>query len=167
LVLDDLTSALDPATTEFVLKETICRVLKGKTLIMSTNDMSILKYADYIYYMEDGKILKHGNFESIRQTELWKKQQELLDEIDAQKKYEGSSVNIDSKLPNLVLNKEKSIAVKPETESSIAPQKKIQPIMFLGLDLGLYIYLFKQMGGLTSLAIIVFIMSVGNLMSDY
>ena len=39
--------------------------------------------------------------------------------------------------------------------------------MFLGLDLGLYIYLFKQMGGLTSLAIIVFIMSVGNLMSDY
>lgn len=167
LVLDDLTSALDPATTEFVLKETIGRVLKGKTVIMSTNDMSVLKFADYIYYFEDGKVVTEGSFQKIQSTELWKKQQELLDEIHAQKKVAQEVTPETDQLPKLEIKKDPSKVVKTDPATPHSSNSKITPIIFLGIDIGLFVYLFKQMGGLNKLLVIVGLMSLESLVYEY
>lgn len=167
LILDDLTSALDAATTEFILKETIGRVLKGKTVIMSTNDMSLLKFADYLYYMEDGRVVQEGDFRSIQSSELWKKQQELLDEIQAQKTQAREELPPNTSMQKLELKKELSIIPAQEKNYPQTPSKKIKSVVIFGVDIGLYVYLFREMGGFRKLAIIIALMTVESLASDY
>ena len=108
-IIDDITSALDSETTLFIIKETIGRVLKGKTVIMTTNNLSFLKYADHIVYIQDGKILSEGKLSTIENTELWKKHlqhdqtsnKKLLEIEDKKKEPETADI-----LPNLSLNKQ-------------------------------------------------------------
>ena len=79
-ILDDIVSALDSGVASFVMKETIGKYLKGRTVILSTHNLSTLPYSDYIIYMEHGKIVQEGDFASMSQNVLWKKHTELFEE---------------------------------------------------------------------------------------
>lgn len=73
-------SALDSGVASFVMKETIGKYLKGRTVILSTHNLSTLPYSDHVIYMENGRIAQEGNFASMSQNELWKKFNELFEE---------------------------------------------------------------------------------------
>lgn len=79
-IFDDLLSALDGKVGAFIMEETILGQLKGKSIIMITHGLQYLKYTDYIYVMDHGKIILEGDFESIKETELYQKFLEL-DEV--------------------------------------------------------------------------------------
>ena len=66
-------AALDGKIGAFITEETIMKQLKGKTVILVTHSLQYLKYSDFIYVMEQGEIAEKGDFEKIRNTELYQK----------------------------------------------------------------------------------------------
>lgn len=62
------------------MEETILGQLKGKSVVMVTHGLQYLKYTDYIYVMDEGKIKLEGDFSKIKETELYTKFLEL-DEV--------------------------------------------------------------------------------------
>ena len=72
-IFDDVMSALDAKVGAFITQETIMKQLKGKTVILVTHGLQYLKYSDYIYVMEEGEIAEQGEFEQIKDTELYQK----------------------------------------------------------------------------------------------
>lgn len=67
LLLDEPTSALDAATAQAV-EETILRVFRGKTILMITHDMSLLKGMDQVVVMEEGEVKGCGAYETLLTT---------------------------------------------------------------------------------------------------
>jgi ABC-type multidrug transport system fused ATPase/permease subunit len=79
LVLDEATSALD-AETERAISDALMQ-LKGKTtVLLIAHRLSTVKNADEIYYLEKGKLISHGTFESLRRQ---------LPQFDSQAKLMG------------------------------------------------------------------------------
>jgi ABC-type multidrug transport system fused ATPase/permease subunit len=67
LILDEATSALD-GETEAEIAQAIQSV-KGKvTVIMIAHRLSTVQNADVVVYLEDGKIVKSGTFNEVRQA---------------------------------------------------------------------------------------------------
>jgi ABC-type multidrug transport system fused ATPase/permease subunit len=67
LILDEATSALD-GETEAEIAQAIQSV-KGKvTVIMIAHRLSTVQNADVVVYLEDGKIMKSGTFNEVRQA---------------------------------------------------------------------------------------------------
>lgn len=67
LLLDEITSALDPFTTKAVLD-----LIKGiyhkqeLTIILITHDMEVIKYlCDYVYVLHDGEVIENGPIKAI------------------------------------------------------------------------------------------------------
>lgn len=79
-VFDDVMSALDAKVGSFIMEETILKQLKGKTVLLVTHGLQYLKYSDYIYVMDEGKMILQGKFEDVQSSELYKKF-EQLDEV--------------------------------------------------------------------------------------
>ena len=64
IVLDEATSSLDNVTESSVMKS--INALHGeKTLIIITHRLSTIKYCDYIYKLEKGKIIDQGTYDSV------------------------------------------------------------------------------------------------------
>ena len=64
LIFDEATSALD-SQTEKQIQDNIFE-LKGRyTVIMIAHRLSTIKNADQIYYLKEGKIVAHGNFDEL------------------------------------------------------------------------------------------------------
>ena len=76
-IFDDIMSALDGKIGAFIYEQTILKQLKDKTVILVTHGLQYLKFADYIYVMDEGEIKQEGGFEDIRRTELYQKFQEI------------------------------------------------------------------------------------------
>ena len=81
ILMDDPLSALDLHVGEYIMQETVLKELKGKTIVMVTHALNYLKYFDYIYFMEDGKVSIEGDYKTISENE---QVQELI------KKYKSS-----------------------------------------------------------------------------
>ena len=79
-IFDDVMSALDGKVGAFITEETIMKQLKGKTVILVTHGLQYLKYSDYIYVMDQGEIVEQGEFDQVKDTELYQKFIEL-DEV--------------------------------------------------------------------------------------
>lgn len=72
LVLDDPLSALNMEVADKIMEEAICKSLKGKTRIITTHAIHYLKYADYVYVMERGKIKLEGTYKNVKDSEIIK-----------------------------------------------------------------------------------------------
>ena len=72
-------SALDAKVAAFITQETILKQLKGKTIILVTHSLQYLQCSYYIYVMDEGEIAEQGNFEQIKETELYKKFIQLVE----------------------------------------------------------------------------------------
>lgn len=64
-LLDDPISSLDINVGTQVMEKGICGYLGGKTRVVTTHALPYLKFFDYIYIMEDGRIIEQGNYDHI------------------------------------------------------------------------------------------------------
>jgi ABC-type multidrug transport system fused ATPase/permease subunit len=64
LILDESTSALDTKTEQEIV-ENILMKMKSITRVVIAHRLSTIKEADKIIYMKSGKIIAHGNFQSV------------------------------------------------------------------------------------------------------
>lgn len=65
-LLDDVLSAVDIHVGTFIIEECLNKYLVGKTRIMITHNVDYLKYVDRIYVMENGKIMKEGTLDALK-----------------------------------------------------------------------------------------------------
>ncbi|MEG8098993.1 ABC transporter ATP-binding protein [Candidatus Liberibacter brunswickensis] len=75
LVLDEATSALD-TYTENLIRQALSRLMKGRTTIVIAHRMSTITEADYIIFIEDGKVSEMGDQKYLLQKKdgsLYKK----------------------------------------------------------------------------------------------
>jgi ATP-binding cassette subfamily C protein len=68
VIFDESTSALD-VHTESALFKALHTFLKEKTVIIIAHRLSTVKRADYIYVLENGKILEEGTREKLESLE--------------------------------------------------------------------------------------------------
>jgi ABC-type multidrug transport system fused ATPase/permease subunit len=67
LLLDEPTSSLDPRT-EILAYERIFAAFPNKTIVSTLHRLHLLRFFDYIYYMEDGRIAAEGTLEKLLKT---------------------------------------------------------------------------------------------------
>ncbi len=67
VIYDEALSSLQQEQETKVVSQ-IIKMLPGKTLILITNNVEILKYCDYIYYLKDGNIIEQGDFNTITKS---------------------------------------------------------------------------------------------------
>ncbi|MDX1941225.1 MAG: ABC transporter ATP-binding protein [Saprospiraceae bacterium] len=82
VLLDEPTSSVDPKT-ELKIYEKIFREFADKAIISSLHRLHLLTHFDYIYVLENGRIVDEGTFEHLRAfspifQELWRHQEETL-----------------------------------------------------------------------------------------
>ncbi|MCL4638487.1 MULTISPECIES: ABC transporter ATP-binding protein [Olivibacter] len=80
VLLDEPTSSIDPKT-EVKIYQHLFEEFKEKALISSLHRLYLLPYFDYIYILQNGRIVDEGNFvdlkaRSVLFEELWKHQRE-------------------------------------------------------------------------------------------
>lgn len=78
VIMDDPISALDINVGKFIMEETIKGYLKDKTRVIATHAIAYLKYFDYIYIIDEGKIINEGDYEFIKQTNEYKEIQNII-----------------------------------------------------------------------------------------
>jgi ATP-binding cassette, subfamily C (CFTR/MRP), member 1 len=64
-IFDDPLSALDQYVGKHIFENCFVKMLKNKTRIISSHQIQYSKYADYIYVLDDGKIIEEGTFEKL------------------------------------------------------------------------------------------------------
>ncbi|KAG8877736.1 hypothetical protein FRB97_003150 [Tulasnella sp. 331] len=66
VILDDTLSAVDAHVGKSILDQCLLNgPLSKRTRIMVTHAMHVVPYSDYVYLMDDGKIIEHGTYESL------------------------------------------------------------------------------------------------------
>ncbi len=68
LILDEATSNLDSENETRILNA-IEKLHGGMTILMIAHRLSTIRKADYIYFIEDGKVLEEGNWTSLLEKE--------------------------------------------------------------------------------------------------
>jgi len=81
LILDEATSSLDPES-ERIVRNNLAKISQDRTVIIVSHRLSMLKDADIIIVLEDGKLLEHGNHQHLVNhcglyKNLWEQQMEL------------------------------------------------------------------------------------------
>tara|TARA_X000001036_G_C20672250_1_gene802894 strand:- start:627 stop:2429 length:1803 start_codon:yes stop_codon:yes gene_type:complete len=77
MVLDEATASLDGIVEKNVIDQ-LKEFSKSKIVIMVTHNVKLCNEADNIFLLDSGKIKKHGNFEKLKNDDLFKK---LLNEL--------------------------------------------------------------------------------------
>ena len=82
VLLDEPTSSVDPKTELAIYRE-LLREFADKAVVSTLHRLHLLPLFDYIYIMQDGKIVDEGSFLDLRQRsvifqEMWAHQEEAL-----------------------------------------------------------------------------------------
>lgn len=67
LVLDDSTSAID-SNTEDQIQQAMRRILAGRTTFLITHRLSLIRSADYILLMKNGRLIAQGSHDELLHT---------------------------------------------------------------------------------------------------
>lgn len=70
-LLDDPLSAVDVKVSEEIFKNCFKKYLKGKTVILVTNDLRFLKDCDKIYLINKGRVEKSGTYEQLKESHIY------------------------------------------------------------------------------------------------
>ena len=65
LIFDEATSALD-AQTELDITKSILQLKGSRTIVMIAHRLSLVRKADQIIYLENGRVISQGTFEEVR-----------------------------------------------------------------------------------------------------
>ncbi|MFC2069671.1 ABC transporter ATP-binding protein [Chloroflexota bacterium] len=68
LILDDSMSSVD-AETEHLIRQALSRLIKGRTTFIITHRLPIIKNADLILMLRDGKLVEHGKHSELMAKE--------------------------------------------------------------------------------------------------
>ncbi|CAI4620570.1 ADM_collapsed_G0035900.mRNA.1.CDS.1 [Saccharomyces cerevisiae] len=86
-LLDDILSAVDAEVSKNIIEYVLIgktALLKNKTIILTTNTVSILKHSQMIYALENGEIVEQGNYEDVmNRKNNTSKLKKLLEEFDS------------------------------------------------------------------------------------
>lgn len=63
VLLDDCLSAVDAHTSKVLLERCLLGVLREKTRVLVTHAVHVLDQANYVYVMDEGKIVEEGTYE--------------------------------------------------------------------------------------------------------
>ncbi len=82
VLLDEPTSSVDPKT-ELLIYDRLFEEFKEKAVISSLHRLHLLPKFDYIYVLENGRVVDEGSFEKLRQESevfqsLWKHQEDSM-----------------------------------------------------------------------------------------
>ena len=70
-MLDDILSALDSNVGSFIAEHTLAKVLKGRTVILSTHAPQYLCLADRIIVMDQCSLARSGSFEEVKDCQVY------------------------------------------------------------------------------------------------
>jgi ATP-binding cassette subfamily B protein len=81
LILDEATSSLDPES-ERIVRENLAEISRGRTVLIVSHRLSMLKDADRTIVLEDGNLVSYGSHNSLLQgcclyQKLWRQQMEF------------------------------------------------------------------------------------------
>jgi ABC-type multidrug transport system fused ATPase/permease subunit len=96
-VIDDCLSALDPHVAKCIFHNVILDALNGKTRIFVTHGMSYLKEFKHIYVLKNGRIIAHGSYTVLKETNEEFKYLTILDK-EKKKKEEEEKNNQEKEL---------------------------------------------------------------------
>jgi ABC-type multidrug transport system fused ATPase/permease subunit len=79
VLLDEPTSSVDPKS-ELLIYEQLFRAFPEKVIISALHRLHLLQYFDYVYVLQDGRIVEEGSFDFLKENgavfkDLWKHQQ--------------------------------------------------------------------------------------------
>lgn len=82
VLLDEPTSSVDPRT-EAMIYSKLFRAFEDKAVISSIHRLHLLAQFDYVYVLQQGRIVEEGTFEYLRENspvfqELWKHQKDAI-----------------------------------------------------------------------------------------
>lgn len=80
VLMDEPTSSVDPRT-EMLIYQRLFKAFSGKAMISSLHRLHLLTHFDYVYVMDNGRIIEQGTFSELRNNstlfrELWKHQED-------------------------------------------------------------------------------------------
>lgn len=87
------------------MQETIKKQLSGKTRLIITHALHFLKYADKIYYLENGRITFKGTYEMLKKEDFFQNyisQKEEQQAKEEEKKKESKPVTVKVEVPKPV-----------------------------------------------------------------
>jgi ATP-binding cassette, subfamily B, bacterial len=84
VLLDEPTSSVDPKT-EAMIYEQLFKAFSEKVIMSSLHRLHLLQYFDYVYVLQNGRIVEQGSFAFLQQNgvvfnELWKHQEMKMKE---------------------------------------------------------------------------------------
>ena len=82
VLMDEPTSSVDPKT-EVEIYQRLFEEFKDKAMVSSLHRLHLLNQFDYVYVLENGRVVDEGTFEYLRANslvfqELWKHQEESV-----------------------------------------------------------------------------------------
>ncbi len=85
VLLDEPTSSVDPKT-ELIIYKRLFREFKNKVVISSLHRLHLLRLFDYVYVMDQGRVVDEGSFEELLENspafqELWNHQKEMQEHM--------------------------------------------------------------------------------------
>lgn len=129
--MDDILSALDANVGAKIMKETILGVLRGKTIIMVTHALQYLKHSDFVYLMDEGQFFLQGSFDSVADSELYRKFTQLEEWTTEQlKKEEKDEEEIKKEIFSI-----RKISLKKEISNQNSEQKEEENHLVAELNL--------------------------------
>jgi len=81
-LFDDPLSAVDAHVGNYILKECFMGYLKEKTRVLVTHKFESLKYVDYIYIFNKGKIVEEGTLETLQESATFQEIKEKYNMIN-------------------------------------------------------------------------------------
>jgi ATP-binding cassette, subfamily B, bacterial len=83
---DEPTSSVDPKT-EVMIYENLFEAFQDKAIVSTLHRLHLLRYFDYVYILDKGKIVDEGTFTHLRNNslifqELWKHQEDVQEEFE-------------------------------------------------------------------------------------
>jgi ABC-type multidrug transport system fused ATPase/permease subunit len=81
ILLDEPTSSVDPKT-ELLIYERMFQDFSDKAIVSALHRLHLLVHFDYVYVMENGRVVDEGTFEYLRENsapfqEMWKHQEQV------------------------------------------------------------------------------------------
>lgn len=71
-LIDDALSALDADVGSKIMEKVFKKMMLGKTRVMVTHKIKLLKDVDRVILMKDGKIVAQGTYDKIKHTQEYK-----------------------------------------------------------------------------------------------